>query len=176
VTRVIRKSRAQSSQEVLDLLGSLFAAELAHPSRCLWIISPWVSDVAMLDNTAGGFSALTRFGRRQVRLVEILCTLAERGSTVVIGTTQDAHNETFRARLAPLARDLHVEDMIRLDIDSTGRLHTKSIVADGFVLAGSMNITHNGIHLREEHVELHTDAPLVAQARMDAYDRFGGLL
>lgn len=176
MSRVIRKSRAQSSQEVLDLLGSLFAAELVMPSACLWIVSPWISDVSLLDNSAGDFPALTRFGRRQVRLVEMLCALAGRGTQVVVATTEDGHNDTFRARLALLARDLRVVDRIHWQIDSSGWLHTKSITADSFVLVGSMNITHNGIHLREEHVELRTDADFVAQARMDAYDRFGGRL
>lgn len=176
MTRVIRKSRAQSSQEVVDLLGSLFAAELVQPSRCLWVVSPWISDVALLDNSAGDFPALTRFGRRQIRLVELLCSLAERGTDVVIATTEDAHNDTFRARLALIARDLMAVARVHYEVDSSGWLHTKSITADTFVLVGSMNITHNGIHLREEHVELRTDADFVAQARMDAFDRFGGRL
>ncbi len=45
-----------------------------------------------------------------------------------------------------------------------------------FALAGSMNITFNGIQLREELVDLRTDQAYVAQARMDAFDRFGGVL
>jgi phosphatidylserine/phosphatidylglycerophosphate/cardiolipin synthase-like enzyme len=147
-----------------------------QPSGCLWVVSPWISDVGLLDNSAGDFPALTRFGRRQIRLVELLCSLAERGTDVVIATTEDGHNDTFRARLALVARDLRVEERVHVEIDSSGWLHTKSITTDNFVLVGSMNITHNGIHLREEHVELRTDVDFVAQARMDAFDRFGGRL
>ena len=95
---------------------------------------------------------------------------------MVVATTEDAHNDTFRSRIALVSRDLRVQDRVHIEIDSSGWLHTKSIVADDYVLVGSMNITHNGIHLREEHVELRTDADFVAQARMDAYDRFGGRL
>ena len=69
MSRVIRKSRAQSSQEVFDLLAAMFAAEMVRPSACVWVVSPWISDVGLLDNAAGDFPALTRFGRRQIRLV-----------------------------------------------------------------------------------------------------------
>lgn len=176
MNRVIRKSRAQSSQEVGDLLCDMFALELVLPSRCIWVVSPWISDVPLLDNSAGGYPGLTRFGRRRIRLVELLCALAARGTEIVIGTTTDEHNNTFRSRLEAMSRDLAVTDKVRVSVDSSGWLHTKSITTDSCVLVGSMNITHNGIHLREEHVELRADVAFVAQARMDAYDRFGGIL
>jgi hypothetical protein len=61
-------------------------------------------------------------------------------------------------------------------VDQSGLLHTKAITGDGFAVVGSMNITWNGIMLREEYLELRTEGEFVAQARMDAYDRFGGRL
>ncbi|MGW5411654.1 MULTISPECIES: phospholipase D-like domain-containing protein DpdK [Actinomadura] len=173
MNRVIRKSSAQSSNEVLDLLGALFAAELVHPSTHLWLVSPWISDVGVIDNTVGAFPALTRFGRRHIRLAEVLATLAAERTYVIVATTIDSHNNTFKRRLQFLARDLDVETNIKVVTDPTGLLHTKSLTGDGYVLAGSMNITYNGIHLREEQVELNTDPAYVAQARMDARDRFG---
>jgi hypothetical protein len=176
VNRVIRKSRAQSAGEALDLLGALFSAELISPSICLWLVSPWISDVDIIDNTAGTYSALTRHGRRPIRLTEVLVTLATEGTQVVVATTSDTHNDTFRRRLRLLASDLRVDDDIRVVVDATGSLHTKALTGDNYALLGSMNITHNGIHLREEHIELRTDAAYVAQARMDAFDRFGGVL
>lgn len=176
MSRVIRKSTAQSAGEVLDLLGALFAAELVAPSRCLWLVSPWISDVEMVDNQAGTFPAFTRFGRRRIRLAEILCTLATCGTHVAIGTTADRHNDAFLHRMDVLAKDLRVEHAITTDIDPTGALHSKALTGDDYALTGSMNITYNGINLREEHVDLRTDPDFVAQARMDAHDRFGGVL
>lgn len=176
MNRVVRKSHAQSSGEVLDLLGALFAAELACPSVCLWLVSPWVSDVEVLNNGVGAYDSLVRFGRRPIRLTEVLVALAVGGSQVVIATTPDRHNDTFVRRLSWLGADLQVTDRVRVVVDATGKLHTKALTGDDYALAGSMNITHNGIHLREEQVELHTEPSYVAQARMDAYDRFGGVL
>lgn len=176
MNRVIRKSHAQSASEALDLLGALFSAELALPSVCLWLVSPWVSDVEVLDNSVGTYGSLVRFGRRPIRLAEVLVVLATSGTQVVVATTPDRHNDTFVRRLSQLGTDLRVTDRVRVLVDSTGKLHTKAMTGDDYALAGSMNITHNGIHLREEQVELHTEPSYVAQARMDAYDRFGGAL
>jgi hypothetical protein len=176
VNRVIRKSRAQSAGEVLGLLSALFSAELISPSTCLWLVSPWISDVDVIDNSAGTYPALTRHGRRPVRLAEVLVTLAAEGTRVVVATTPDSHNDTFRRRLRLLAGDLRVDDNVRVVVDTTGGLHTKALTGDDYALLGSMNITYNGIHLREEHVELRTEAAYVAQARLDAFDRFGGVL
>ncbi|MGW6442603.1 phospholipase D-like domain-containing protein DpdK [Lentzea sp. NPDC055074] len=176
MNRVIRKSRAQSSGEVLEMLGALFSAELVQPSRCLWLVSPWVSDVEILDNTSGTFTALTRFGHRPIRLVEVLVTLAAAGATIVVATTPDPNNDVFRRRLETFQKDIGISKKINVVVDRTGKLHTKALTGDDYVVAGSMNITYSGINLREEHVELHTDESYVAQARMDAFDRFGGVL
>ena len=39
-----------------------------------------------------------------------------------------------------------------------------------------MNLTFSGVHLREEYLELRTDQEFVSQARIDAYESFGGTL
>lgn len=176
MNRVIRKSRAQSAGEVLEMLSALFSAELVEPSRCVWLVSPWVSDVEVLDNSAGTYSALARFGRRPIRLAEVLVTLAVEGALVVVATTPDAHNDMFLRRLKVLKEDLRVEDRVKVVVDRSGKLHTKALTGDDYAVAGSMNITYTGINLREEQVELRTDESYVAQARMDAFDRFGGVL
>jgi phosphatidylserine/phosphatidylglycerophosphate/cardiolipin synthase-like enzyme len=176
VNRVIRKSHAHSASEVLEMLGALFSAELVDPSRCIWLVSPWVSDVEVLDNSAGMYSTLSRFGRRPIRLVEVLVTLATAGTSVVVVTTPATQNDMFLRRLEGLRKDLRVGDRIRVVVDHAGKLHTKALTGDDYAVAGSMNITYTGIHLREEQVELRTDESYVAQARMDAFDRFGGVL
>ncbi|ONI83975.1 hypothetical protein ALI22I_33440 [Saccharothrix sp. ALI-22-I] len=158
------------------MLAALFSAELVSPSRCLWLVSPWVSDVEVLDNSAGTYSALARFGHRPIRLAEVLVTLASAGARVIVATTPDSHNDLFLRRLDLLKQDLRVAEHVEVMIDRTGKLHTKALTGDDYVVAGSMNITYTGINLREEQVELHTEQSYVAQARMDAFDRFGGVM
>ena len=176
MNRVIRKSQSASASEAADLLAGLFSAELCYPSKCLWLVSPWISDVELLDNSAGSFDALARFGKRRVRLAEILVALASNGTHLVVGTTTDEHNTRFLNRLKTLAEDLRVEDNFTISIDTSDNLHTKALTGDDFALAGSMNITFNGIQVREELIDLRTEEAFVAQARMDAFDRFGGRL
>jgi hypothetical protein len=158
------------------MLGALFSAELVAPSKCIWLVSPWVSDVEVLNNSAGTYSALTRFGRRPIRLVEVLVSLASAGACIVVATTPDTHNDMFLRRLKLLKTDLRVEDRVKVVVDHTGKLHTKALTGDDYTVAGSMNITYTGIHLREEQVELRIEPTYVAQARMDTFDRFGGVL
>lgn len=176
MNRVIRKSQYASVTEAADLLAGLFGAELVSPSKCLWLVSPWVSDVELLDNSAGSYDALTRFGKRKIRLAECLIALASRGTQIVVGTTTDDHNTRFLDRLRGLAEETRLEDKVSISIDASDNLHTKALTGDDYALAGSMNITFNGIQVREELIDLRTDTEFVAQARMDAFDRFGGIL
>lgn len=176
MNRVIRKDQAHSSGEASSLLAALMATELLHPSKCLWLISPWISDLILLDNSAGTYDALRRWGTRPVRLAEILATLLSSSATVVIATTPDPNNRRFLDRLLSLAKDARHDDRLLVFEDESNMLHAKSIVADDFALVGSMNLTYTGVHLRAEHLELRTDPEFVAEARISAFESFGGIL
>lgn len=175
--RVIRKSATASGRDAIDLLASLFALELLQPSRCLWAISPWVTDLPLIDNRFGGFPALDRFGRRVVTLAEVLVSLADRSAMIVVATRQDVINAAFTARLARLADEHGVTSrMTVVTVSEEQRLHDKALAADDFVVAGSMNFTFAGALLNEEQVQLHTDEAYVAATQKDLYQRFGGTL
>lgn len=176
MSRVIRKSRRRASGEAAALLTAVFAAELLSPSKCLWLVSPWISDVALIDNRADSFSRLAEWGPRHVRLTEILASLGGAGSGIVIGATADDSNTVFLDRLRALFAVRGLTDHLTVDIDANNELHEKAITTDDAVVAGSMNITNNGIFVREEYLELRTDGEFVARSRMDAYERFGGRL
>ena len=176
MTRVIRKSRARSSREAANLLSAIFAAELIRPSSCLWLVSPWISDIALIDNTTNGFEAVRGFGSRPIRLSEVLVTLAGLGTAVVVGTTSDVTNNAFRQRARRAFDDRGLGDRLLIDVDISGELHEKAVTGDDFVVSGSMNLTNNGVFVREEFIEFRTDEEFVARSRMDAYDRFGGVL
>ena len=112
MNRVIRKAQAHSSGEASTLLAALMATELLQPSKCLWLISPWISDLILLDNSAGTYDALRRWGTRPVRLAEILATLLSSSATVVIATTPDPNNRRFLDRLLSLAKDARHDDRL----------------------------------------------------------------
>lgn len=174
MSRVIRRSNAQSATEAKELLCAVLAAELALPSTCLWLLAPLLSDLEFLDNSAGTFAGLSRFGRRGIRLVETLGALAELGASIVVVTSSDQRNRAFRRRLEFVSQDLRVSDRVRLLLEDAEQPRARTLIGDDFALIGGMNLTYGGIELREEQVELRTDPPYVAEARMEMRDRFGG--
>jgi hypothetical protein len=173
MSRVIRKSKTRSSAEAASLLANLFAAELVSPSECIWLVSPWISNIPILDNESGSFDPLSRWGPRIVRLTEVLATLASCGSAIVIGTTADPHNDEFVAHLSGRAAEFGAERKVRIVRDSANFLHDKAITGDDYAVVGSMNITWYGANVRDEFLQLRTDEDFVAEARLDAIDRFG---
>ena len=172
--RQIFKGRARAEREVENLLQSILAAELLAPSEVLWIVSPWISDVGVLDNTTGGFAGLEpTWGRRSITLVEVLAALLRRGSRVVVATRTDDHNLRFVRRLQQSAESAGLRGRLLVVLDERERLHEKGIVGDDFYLSGSMNVTYNGIRLHDEAVRFELDDEVVAGARVNFRRTYG---
>ena len=117
----------KSAQELLQLI---FASELLMPSRCLWIVSPWLRDIPVLDNSTGSFLCLCPdFPRAEVRLSRVLRELVDRGTTVVIAARADAGNRQVLDGLQAVSRP---EAVI---FHERSELHAKGIVGDRYSLA-----------------------------------------
>ncbi|MEH2197457.1 phospholipase D-like domain-containing protein [Nostoc sp.] len=56
----------------------------------------------------------------------------------------------------------------------TEELHAKSILGDGYYLAGSMNFTYNGITINEEVVTYETSPEAIAEQQLIFTNRWGG--
>lgn len=160
-----------SARQVPDLLQVIFAAELVCPSECLWLVSPWVSDIPVVDNRTNGFSALEpKWARTHVSLSQMLGRLLELGTTVHIATRPDDHNEAFLSRMRRIAEP----DGLPLHLHTAEELHEKGILGDGYYLSGSMNFTFSGISLNEEAVHYSVDPAFVAENRILIAGRWGG--
>ena len=71
-----------TARQVPDLLQNIFVAELLSPSSCLWLVSPWVSDIPVIDNRTNGFLSFEpRWVRSLVSLSQVLAKLLELGTT-----------------------------------------------------------------------------------------------
>lgn len=172
--RQVFKGRARSEREIENLLQSIFAAELLAPSEVLWIVSPWISDVGVLDNTTGAFAGLEpTWGPRRITLVEALGALMRRGGGVVVATRTDDHNLRFVRRLEAAAESAGLRDRLHVVLDERERLHEKGLVGDDFFLSGSMNFTYNGIRLHDEAVRFELDDEIVAGARLNFRQTYG---
>lgn len=174
-TRLIHKSSWQCRHEARELLQAIFAAELLAPSRCLWIVSPWISNIQVIDNEARTFQPPdTTWGRGLIRLADILRELARRGTSVVIATRPDEQNEAFLEELKRVLRDVGCDE--RLVVHRAAQLHEKGVAGDDFYLGGSMNLTWNGIEVLEESLHYTTEPESVAIVRLQYRQRWGGVV
>jgi phosphatidylserine/phosphatidylglycerophosphate/cardiolipin synthase-like enzyme len=160
-----------SSRQIPDLLQTIFVAELITPSQYIWLVSPWISDIPVIDNTANTFLCLEpSWSRSRIRLSQVLATLAERGTTVHIATRPDSHNHRFIEQIK--GKTDYQDVPVRFHI--TEELHAKGILGDGYYLAGSMNFTYNGITINEEVVTYETSPEAIAEQQLIFTNRWGG--
>lgn len=167
LSRRIFKSAVTSHNLIRELLELMVLGELMAPGdERVWFVSPWISNVAILDNRAAGFTAVNpEWGAREIRLVEIAVELMMRGCPVAIATSLDEHNIVFSHALQDAAAEAGVTD--KLKIVRRENLHTKGILLRRGLLMGSMNITYRGLELNDEVVTYDTNPQSLAQARIN---------
>ncbi len=171
-TRTLRTSAFASREELADALQSLFLAELLQPSQPLWLITPWISDVVVLDNRTGTFTGLVPdLATRQIRLTEILTHQMARGGQVVIACRPNPHNTAFIQQLTESAKSRGVAELLHWQFAE--ELHEKGILSQCAMLSGSMNLTYNGLRRLEESILITRDPDSMARARHAYEDRWG---
>ena len=73
--------------EVRNLMQTLFVSELVFPSNCIWIISPWITDIPIIDNRNNTFLCLEpEWGRNQIRFSQLIRKFLENGTTIRIAS------------------------------------------------------------------------------------------
>ena len=106
-SRHLRTSAFSSREDLADALQSIFVSELLAPSSPLYLVTPWISDVPLLDNRTGRFAGLLPgLPARWIRMAELLGHQLVRGGSLVVACRPDAHNEAFTANLRTRAEDL----------------------------------------------------------------------
>jgi hypothetical protein len=174
MNRVIYKARDQANQEVIRMLEALFVAELASPSHCLWVVSPWISDVPLIDNATGDYDLFLDSDWRKIGLSEVLVELCSRGSQIVVATTDDPSNKPFLETLRRLFYERDLNDRLIVKVGPASIEHRKLIAGNDFVVSGSMNFTFRGLFVRDETIELKTDPGDVEDARLFLSNTYGG--
>ncbi len=165
--RIIKSTFRAGSVQLTDCLSSLLALELLRPGPELYLVSPWISNVPLLANRFGQFQAITGESTvRELRLLDILRLLSERGVKVRIICRADETTTADFLRLLPPA----------IEYCNTRTLHEKGLISQHFYLRGSMNFTFSGINLNDESVELTTEPTEVALAWADIRNRWESLL
>jgi phosphatidylserine/phosphatidylglycerophosphate/cardiolipin synthase-like enzyme len=173
-SRQIFKGRMRAEHEVESLLQTIIAAELIAPSKVIWLISPWISDVEVLDNRAGAFSGIEpRWGRRQIVLSDALSTLVRRGSRLVIATRPVDHNLRFVQATRDAVAAAGLSSRLLIHQDGRESLHEKGLLGDDYCVSGSMNFTESGIRFNDETVTFELDQEIVSRARLHYRQHYG---
>ena len=153
---------------VNDLVQVLLISELLDPSSELLVLSPWISDIVVIDNSAGQFkSLLPGMPARPIRFTEVLNELARRGTRVRLVIRDDDKNAVVRAQIEDVPTSGSRPEVVIRDI-----LHDKGILSDCFHVHGSMNFTYFGQAVNEEGVTVTSDPDSIARARLDYQRRF----
>jgi phosphatidylserine/phosphatidylglycerophosphate/cardiolipin synthase-like enzyme len=173
-SRQIFKGKMRAEDEVTSLLQTIIAAELIAPSRVIWLVSPWISDIEVLDNRAGAFSGIEpRWGRRRIALSDALSTLVRRGSRIVIATRPVDHNIRFVHAIRVAVAAVGLSERLLIHRDGREALHEKGLVGDDYYVSGSMNFTERGIHINDETVTFELDQEVVSRARLHYRQHYG---
>ena len=181
--RTILRTSKTSVLEAQQLLQILVVSELISPSPCVWLVTPWISDIVVLDNRHGRFTGLCSDSEgTEVRLASVLRTFVDNGTEVVLVTRpQEQHNEAFKNRLQQLGcLDAGTPGITLLE-EGHERLHYKGFLTSYCYLRGSMNVTYNGLELLEEGIEFdtagdETGRQRIADARVWLQNNYGGSL
>lgn len=162
--RMIKSRAPGGASRLADALASLLALELLSPGGRLYLISPRLGDIALLNSPFGQFRALMpELGRSELRLGAALGVLAARGAQVrVIYRPEDMHTESFISRLST--------DVQRRAIE---RLDERGLVSERFYLRGSLEFDLGGLSAGDESVEISTDPADISRAMMDADQLWG---
>lgn len=152
-----------------DALQTLFVAELFSPAGEIWLLSPWISDIPVIDNSAGAYSALFPAPRTGIiRLSDALIGLATQGIPVYLVTRSDARNRPFVTKLRGAASAAGLP----ISVIENDNLHEKALLTSRFLLHGSMNFTHYGREVNEESLVLDCSSDSVYRSRLDYRQRF----
>jgi hypothetical protein len=173
-TRLIIKAPTGNRDEIRDLLESLLAVEMLLPSNELWLVSPWISDIPLLDNRAGGYGGLDpAWPKRHITLAELVAFRLRMNldGVVRVVTRPGEHTARFLERLKILVGLDGNSGRLLID-SSRSDLHTKGLVTTAFAVNGSMNFTYNGIEVLDETLQLETELARVAQFRLSFHSLY----
>ena len=174
-TRRIFKTSNTNQTELKDLLQTIFIGEILSPSKCLWIISPWISNIEVINNESGSFNHLDpNWAKRQIRIIEVFIKILSMGSHLVIATRPVDHNQNFLNKLTDYTDEYGYNN--NLTIYKNEILHNKGILGNNCYLNGSMNITYNGIEILDEQVTFNIGETDIAEAKLVFYNAYGGML
>ncbi|MEV7075294.1 phospholipase D-like domain-containing protein DpdK [Streptomyces sp. NPDC093990] len=149
------------------ILAMALVGELMSPGPVMWLVSPWISDVKILDNSQGTYDDLFDDNPpSSCSLADLLARITVAGSSLTVVTRPDTHNVQFLGRLNRLA-PRHTVRVVQ-----SPAVHEKTICGRDWMLTGSMNFTVRGLLENDEAVSYKVGGSDAAQARLELAQRW----
>ncbi|MFJ8197321.1 phospholipase D-like domain-containing protein DpdK [Streptomyces sp. NPDC096152] len=149
------------------ILAMALVGELMSPGPVMWLVSPWISDVKILDNSQGTYDDLFDDNPpSSCSLADLLARITAAGTSLTVVTRPDTHNVQFLGRLHRLAPRHTVR------IVQSPAVHEKTICGRDWMLTGSMNFTVRGLLENDEAVSYKVGGSDAAQARLELAQRW----
>jgi hypothetical protein len=151
------------------LLDAVLLSELLSPSKEIWLISAWISDVLAIDNTRGDYDSLFADASARIySLSEVLAQLTVSGTVLHVVARAAEHNDAFLFRLGRRAKPERL--IVVRDFD----VHEKTLCGQDWLLTGSMNFTLRGMLVNDEAITYKVSETAAAAARIDFARRWAG--
>lgn len=172
--RMISKNSSYAAKEFGLALQSMLAIELHFPSEQFWLVSPWLSDIPVLDNSTERFNALHRsLPPRVVTLSDYFkCWLQQSSGTLWIVTQFTDATKSMRQQIETL-QQTYGDKVCLLQNDN---LHEKICLTTHWMLSGSMNWTRNGLTKWDEFQRFDRDPETLSTKRIDLQEQYGALV
>ncbi|MBW4717522.1 phospholipase D-like domain-containing protein DpdK [Saccharothrix obliqua] len=165
-TRLIHRTAASPNRDIAECLEGLLLSELLDPGRRLLVVSPWMSDFPAMDNRGGKFSIVEpTWTATWVPFSAVLRGLLLRGVEVNVACGPGrAEKELLERVRQGAALDGTVNRLVSVHLSRERRQfsHEKALVADGWAVYGSMNLTFSGVSINGELITVTTDGAPVA--------------
>lgn len=161
LTRTVRTSPTTGIR-IDSILTAVLTSELLTPSPELWLVSPWISDVAVLDNSQGNYDGLfPENPPATCTFSQVLALLVRQGVHLTVVTRPAEHNAPFLRKLSGLAEPATVRVVKKPDV------HEKTFCGNSWILSGSMNFTVRGMAVNDESMTYTVGDSESARARLD---------
>ena len=156
--RSIETKEAIGRAHVKDLLTSILVGEALNPGE-IYILSPWISDFPVLDNTSGNFDWINpAWGHRQIYFFELLQNCVEAGATLKLAIREN------RDKIYLLEQALKNYPR-RFVVAEHKDLHEKGLLTDSCLIRGSMNFTFFGASINFEGITYTTNPSAIAEKK-----------
>lgn len=166
--RIIHRLAERPNRAIAEALESLAVAELVKPGNRFMVISPWISDFPIIDNRGGTLSALDgAWTASRINFSGFLRALLRRGVKVSLACGEGRTELALIDRLRDGTRQDGTEAGLKIRISKfdPARIleHEKALIADTWVVHGSMNLTFRGVEVNGELVTISAEPNHVAE-------------